>query len=377
MHVNVLPDEVLERVFQAVLPAIKSRLADAKDGLELLSVCQRWRGVALPMAYDAVFIKCGTQGKSRENGPENVDITTSLDLIIGAKCCHLARELRIDLHFQADPLPGFKAAISRLREACDEWVGVRKLLIGLHLEKWVPNYRGPLAVDREDDIGSISSDLAVLLPGVREICIGGYKQSGATGELLGRLVGLYSHQLQVLHSKHALTMPQDRVFNRLRDVSIGGVFPGPCRLTKLSVGGANPPPLDLFTYTGLTHLSLSMPTSVDDVMSHIRTQPRLVSLEIDNLSLADIQADFSIPDDVEHKPVAPLDTQLRELTVHIGDGPEPDELALPMLKYLLLKTPTLRLVTTERMYQQTLRDYIDEYAQWCPHLANITLETRR
>ncbi|KAJ2716408.1 hypothetical protein H4R19_000667 [Coemansia spiralis] len=472
------------------------------------------------MAYDTVFIKCGTQGESYENGPEDVDIATSLDLLVGAKCHHLARELRIDVHFQADPLPGFKAAISRLREVCDEWVGVRKLSIGLHLEKWVPHYRGPRVANHEADIASIGSDLAALLPGVREICIGGHKQLEATCVMLGRLVGLYSHQLQVLHSKHALAMPQDRVFNQLRDVSIGNalsdelehqlprldpevieslvlgrfmpdevwsmfcadpdchettfprltdlsvtfcpsfpnpespwalqfpaakrvciesydpnclsmanaVFPacleslevsaglgllrafasarvrvtqglaiyevsdpdhnddmfgiinsifdaaGPCRLTNLYVGGVDPVPLDLFTYTGLTHLSLSMLTSVGDVMSHIRTQPRLVSLEIDYLSLADIQADFSIPDNADHEPVAPLDTQLRELTIYVGHGPEPAELAYAMLKYLLLKIPTLSLVTTGGVSQQPIQDFIDEYAQWYPHLANIKLE---
>ncbi|KAJ2710560.1 hypothetical protein H4R19_003688 [Coemansia spiralis] len=117
-----------------------------------------------------------------------------------------------------------------------------------------------------------------------------------------------------------------------------------------------------------------MLTNVDDMMSHIRTQPQLISLEIDHLSLADIQADFLIPDNVEHEPVAPLDTLLRELTVYVGRGPEPAELGYPMLKYLLLKTPTLRLATVGGVSQQPIQDFIDEYAQWYPHLANIKLE---
>ncbi|KAJ2714445.1 hypothetical protein H4R19_001724 [Coemansia spiralis] len=111
----------------------------------------------------------------------------------------------------------------------------------------------------------------------------------------------------------------------------------------------------------------------DDVMQLIRRQRRLVNLHVNGLNLDDVQTNFSIPECAEHEPVPPLDTQLRNLVIKKGYAPMITHLALSMLKYLLLRIPTLKSVTAEFVPMEKIQAFIGEYVQWYPHLANIKL----
>ncbi|KAJ2708313.1 hypothetical protein H4R19_004815, partial [Coemansia spiralis] len=220
MHINDLPDDVLALVFWAVQPAIKRQPADAKSGLGLLSVCRRWREFALPMVYDIVVVKCGTEGADGTEDtdrPETVDIKTMLDLVADAKCLHMVRQVVIDARYRTSPLEGLKAVIERMRGAAGEWAGVRKL--GLSLNAWGPGEceLSPPAADHEDEIASVSSALAALMPGLREIKFDDSSQTSTVSLLYGQLAGFYADQLQVLYSSSRFVVPQDRVFARLRD----------------------------------------------------------------------------------------------------------------------------------------------------------------
>ncbi|KAJ2716634.1 hypothetical protein H4R19_000525 [Coemansia spiralis] len=108
-------------------------------------------------------------------------------------------------------------------------------------------------------------------------------------------------------------------------------------------------------------------------MGLIHKLPHLVSLRVDYLTQADTQTDFSIPECAEHEPVAPLDTQLRELAIKDGYGLMTTDLALSMLKYLLLRIPTLKSITTQFVPVEQIQAFVEEYIQWYPHLANIKL----
>ncbi|KAJ2697786.1 hypothetical protein H4R19_005639, partial [Coemansia spiralis] len=109
------------------------------------------------------------------------------------------------------------------------------------------------------------------------------------------------------------------------------------------------------------------------MMEYIHRQPQLVSLVVNKLMLGNIRSDLSIPECAEHKPVESLDTQLRELTIHNDRGLGSSLPSMPMLRYLLLKIPTLRLVAATGMPKEPIKTFIDEYVQWYPHLANIKL----
>ncbi|KAJ2717199.1 hypothetical protein H4R19_000143 [Coemansia spiralis] len=145
-------------------------------------------------------------------------------------------------------------------------------------------------------------------------------------------------------------------------------------MRKLAIHSMYAIPLELITYTGLTHLNFCGLTNADDVMGFIHKLPHLVSLNVYCLILADSQSDFSIPECTEHEPVVPLDTQIKRLIIsQVGQelSPEP---ALSMLKYLLLRISTLRSVIGMIAPIEPIRAFIDEYVQWYPHLANIKLQ---
>ncbi|KAJ2713374.1 hypothetical protein H4R19_002284 [Coemansia spiralis] len=518
MRINALPDDILRLVLLATLPAIKRKTARVKDGLRLLSVCKRWREIALPMVYDTVFIKCETQGG---DGSECADTETMLDLVLNVKCLHVVRRVVVAAHYRRDQLSGLKAVIARMREAADEWKGVRKLELSVKAAGLNAAERGPPASDHEDDIVSISNALAALMPGLLELKLGYYRQTQVTCALFGRLVGLYADQLQVLHSKHALVVPQDRVLSRLRKVKMGsfrsdivkfqlprldpevieslslGIFTDndmwsmfcadgdgheisfprltnlyltygqgstgaaehpwalrfpavkhvriacpneecpsmenavfPARLERLelatgltlqhaiadakvqvsrdltlhtryasdedstgidiinrilaaadncwerglSVNSTTSIPPEFVTCTQLTHLYLCGPTGVDDLMEHVRRQPLLKVLSVNDLMMDDIQTDFTIPACAEHEPVTPLDTQIRKLVIMGDQEDELQEQVTQIVKYLLLKIPTLTSLFSLPVIPKQIRDFVDEYAQWYPHLANIKLE---
>ncbi|KAJ2693666.1 hypothetical protein H4R19_005990, partial [Coemansia spiralis] len=213
MHFNDIPDDILALVFRAVLSAIKYQPADMKSGLGLLSVCRRWREIALPMVYDTVVIKCGTEDT---DGPETVDIETTLNLVVDAKCLHMVRKVVIDVCYWTTPFQGLKAATERMRGAAGECAGVRKLELSLNASSSGQRELNLPATDYEDEIASVSSALAALMPELREIKFGDFKQTPIVRVLCGQLVGFYADQLQVLHVSNSVIVPQDRVFARLR-----------------------------------------------------------------------------------------------------------------------------------------------------------------
>ncbi|KAJ2716304.1 hypothetical protein H4R19_000726, partial [Coemansia spiralis] len=83
--------------------------------------------------------------------------------------------------------------------------------------------------------------------------------------------------------------------------------------------------------------------------------------------------DFSIPECAEHELMAPLDTQITRLSIWRIEQEELPELALSILKYLLLRIPTLKFVTALFAREEPIQAFINEYVQWYPHLANIEL----
>ncbi|KAJ2711667.1 hypothetical protein H4R19_003138 [Coemansia spiralis] len=145
-------------------------------------------------------------------------------------------------------------------------------------------------------------------------------------------------------------------------------------MRKLVINGMDAIPLELITYTGLTHLHFNGPANVDDVMGLIHKLPHLVYLWVSYLNLADAQTDFSIPERAEHEPVLPLDTQIKSLSVFRVGQEGSLEPALSILKYLLLRIPTLKSATTQFVLLEQIQFFVDEYVQWYPHLANIKIK---
>ncbi|KAJ2715330.1 hypothetical protein H4R19_001256 [Coemansia spiralis] len=180
------------------------------------------------MVYDTVVIECSTEGTEGAevneffDGPENVNIKTTLDLVADAKCLHMVRNVDIYVSYPTTPLQGLEAVIERMRGAAGEWAGVRKLVLNLYPWGLEEGDEFPPAADYEDEIASSSSALAALMPRLREITFDDFSETPVICVLYGRLAGFYADQLQVLHGNNPPVAPQDRVFARLRDVKITG-----------------------------------------------------------------------------------------------------------------------------------------------------------
>ncbi|KAJ2708808.1 hypothetical protein H4R19_004564 [Coemansia spiralis] len=141
-------------------------------------------------------------------------------------------------------------------------------------------------------------------------------------------------------------------------------------MRKLVIGSTDAIPLELITYTGLTHLQLNGPTNADDVVQLIHRQRHLVNLHIDRLNLGNTRTEFSIPECAEHEPVPPLDTQIKKISILRVGLDVSQEAGTQILKYLLLRIPTLKYVDAMLTPKKQIQAFIDEYIQWYPHLAN-------
>ncbi|KAJ2697245.1 hypothetical protein H4R19_005678 [Coemansia spiralis] len=426
------------------------------------------------MVYDTVVVKCGTKGT---DGPENVDIETMLDLVVDARCLHVVRKVMIDVRYRTSPLQGLNAVIERMRGAAGEWAGVRKLGLSLNASGTGQRELNLPAADHEDEIASVSSALAALMPGLREIKLDALKETPIVRVLFGQLAGFYADQLQVLHSSSSLVVPQDRVFARLRYVKITGPYSGPL--------GAKLPRLDpavveslvlkgptvnntwsmfcadsdgcAITFPRLTNLDLKYLSS-DQVgpgqfsrerpwalqfpaVKHVRISCEdeecpsmenavfpdcLESLDLTacssmlpvfagrNLRVSrklalyvEYKHDASNRDiDIANRMFAESDSYNVGRLVVTGIDPIPPELITctglahlhfngvttadyvmqfirrqrhllrlqidaQILKYLLLRIPTLKSIYTHVTSNEEIQSFIDEYVQWYPHLANV------
>ncbi|KAJ2711865.1 hypothetical protein H4R19_003046 [Coemansia spiralis] len=181
----------------------------------------------------------------------------------------------------------------------------------------------------------------------------------------GRKVHVSRNMSLSVKYKHDVSNPRIDIANCMLESADN------CNKRKLAIRGAGAIPAELITYTGLTHLHFQGMTNADDVMGLIHRLPHLVSLHVDRLILADAQTDFSIPECADHEPMAPLHTQIKSFVIWQIPQEELSELAFSMLKYLLLRIPTLKSATTITMPREQIQDFIDGYVQWYPHLANV------
>ncbi|KAJ2693210.1 hypothetical protein H4R19_006039, partial [Coemansia spiralis] len=147
-------------------------------------------------------------------------LKTNLDLVVGARCLHVVKKVAIEVRYLTSPFPGLKAVIARMREAADEWTGVRSFELNIGTSDRGNGELHSPAADYEGDIASTNSALATLMPGLRKITLGNSRHTETTSTLCGRLVGLYANQLQSFHSSFAPAVPQDQVFARLRDLAM-------------------------------------------------------------------------------------------------------------------------------------------------------------
>ncbi|KAJ1721991.1 hypothetical protein LPJ61_005978 [Coemansia biformis] len=125
--------------------------------------------------------------------------------------------------------------------------------------------------------------------------------------------------------------------------------------------------------TGLTRLVVATPTCVDSMLGFIGTHPDLDSLTLSSLATGEIVSDIWIPESGARALVAPLDTRIRTISFKIRRQLYSPDVAIPAVKYLLLRIPTLVELLAPEIPKRPIVDFISEHVQRYPHLASIRL----
>ncbi|KAJ2717089.1 hypothetical protein H4R19_000174 [Coemansia spiralis] len=129
----------------------------------------------------------------------------------------------------------------------------------------------------------------------------------------------------------------------------------------------------LVTCADLTELQMLAPTSVDSMLGFISQLPRLVSLSLQRVTFDDIRADLSIPPWDARGLAMPLDTQLERLSIKPVRYQDMANAVVPVVKYMLLKIPTLGYIDAACAPKQQVLDFVDDYVQRYPHLVHVVL----
>ncbi|KAJ2807024.1 hypothetical protein H4R21_000645 [Coemansia helicoidea] len=127
------------------------------------------------------------------------------------------------------------------------------------------------------------------------------------------------------------------------------------------------------TSTALTHLRIWSTISVDTMLALIGKLPSLVLLSAGIFDPSDIQADISIPDADEDTAVEPLSLSLKHLIMSNGRSGHSPDMAVAVVKYVLLKLPTLAVLSSRQTPRTQVLDFVKERLPRYPHLGAVKL----
>ncbi|KAJ2716486.1 hypothetical protein H4R19_000625 [Coemansia spiralis] len=221
MHLCELPDDILCAVLQQCRYDHWNAKTNLKHDIWLLAVCRRWRQLAIPLVFSVVFVAYGTTvAIGPHHGPLAAEpeadvIMTNLDLVAAAGCAAVVRKVTVDVIYKANPFPGLRALLEKLRTLAGEWSHVRHLFLGMHPGARARNDGHVSPADHETDLREMVDALAALFPAVRKLQTGGAENIPFLRELFGSLAGVYADQLQELVTDH-ITLPHGRWFAQLK-----------------------------------------------------------------------------------------------------------------------------------------------------------------
>ncbi|KAJ1727005.1 hypothetical protein LPJ61_004821 [Coemansia biformis] len=141
---------------------------------------------------------------------------------------------------------------------------------------------------------------------------------------------------------------------------------------RLRISGDRLPfQLENIAFTGLTDLWTTAPTGVDEVFGCIRKLPLLTSLTIVNCTFGDIQTDITVPDSGEHEAIEPFKTRIQRLQLRMCRDSFVFDSAVMVVKYLLLRMPSVVRFATSDIPQQPIARFASKYSRQYPHLVNV------
>ncbi|KAJ2807316.1 hypothetical protein H4R21_000530 [Coemansia helicoidea] len=220
-----LPEDILAILLSRCVGNRTSTACELKRILPLLAVCRLWRRLAAPPVYSHAFVQYGDHptrvaslpiriGAAEE--PTDVVVKTNLDLITMAGYASAVKRVQIDVHCLANPFPGWREVIQRMRAVATEWRAVQ-LTATMHPDFY--SFNGSSNADTTyymDDIAEVADALAALMPDVCRLECAGVNRCSIARSLYGRLASHYAGQLRRLDSQHLIAVLQGCLFTKLR-----------------------------------------------------------------------------------------------------------------------------------------------------------------
>ncbi|KAJ2714375.1 hypothetical protein H4R19_001762 [Coemansia spiralis] len=227
MQLCNLPEDILVIVLRWCLSNYYVAANRLKRNLPLLSVCQLWRYLATPMVYSHAFVQYGKRPgfEARHvydpnvEEPADVAVITNLDLVTMVSGASAVKKMNIDVCYQANPFPGWRNIIQKVRTVATTW-RVVELNVAMHPGVFSFGDDDENVAKYTDDIAEVGDALAALVPDVRRLDCGGLNLNPIARSLYGRLAAHYADQLQLFKSRHPISEPLDCQFTRLRKVDI-------------------------------------------------------------------------------------------------------------------------------------------------------------
>ncbi|KAJ1730335.1 hypothetical protein LPJ61_003069 [Coemansia biformis] len=197
MHINDLPDEVLSLVIGLVEQPAQPTRGLWEKAHPVLSICRRWRCIALPIVYRELFVWCEESADADCAPSARPVLTTNAGLVadLGVSC--MARSLCMTVFYSAGPVSCVERALDLLRSAGTghAWSSVRKLDLFIH-----PVSDDALADSHE--VASLACAFAALLPGVVDIHLDDHVSDSFTVAMYRSLVDVYARQLRCLKTSY-------------------------------------------------------------------------------------------------------------------------------------------------------------------------------
>ncbi|KAJ2798798.1 hypothetical protein H4R21_003789 [Coemansia helicoidea] len=218
-----LPEVIIAIIIEGRLGVHYNAVYYLKEMLPLLAVCRQWRRVAIPLVYNAVFVKYRDDSDSDDDASidsqtreetTNVVIKTNLDLVAMVSHAHAVKRVRIDVHCLTNPLPGWQEVIQRMRTAASKW---RVVELAVDMQPDEHSYDGNVVdmANYADEVAEVSDMLTTLMPDVRSLECGS-NRSPISQSLWGRLASHYAEQLQRFESHRPMILPLDCQFVKLK-----------------------------------------------------------------------------------------------------------------------------------------------------------------
>ncbi|KAJ2803312.1 hypothetical protein H4R21_002082 [Coemansia helicoidea] len=201
---------------------------DFKRNLLLLAVCQKWRRLVIPMVYDCVIVQDGHQpedllGWSMRDldaeAPPDFFTKTNLDLVAMVGRVHAVRRAQVDVRCLANPFPGWREVIQRMRAVASVWA-VTELEFAIHPFDHNFGDSNTDMVKYADDIAEVGDALVGLMPDVCRLKCGGPNHNPIARPLFVRLASHYADQLQWLDSCYPMSLPLGCLFTKLKKFHI-------------------------------------------------------------------------------------------------------------------------------------------------------------